>query len=177
MSTETISPLRQRMIEDMTARKPVRPRRQATSAVASVSQHFSNGLPTRPRPRISAASSSTLPRPASASAIARIMTGLRFLFRVTLRRLELAAEIYHIREPQKIPLVMNPFFPPDLHAMTSRSLAGKVTYIGPWLTTVASLAVATPEMATVARKNGAGDAPELKTAGSEPLRKSQKGHG
>jgi integrase/recombinase XerD len=34
----------------------------------------------------------------------RIMTGVRFLFRVTLRRLDLAAEIYHIREPQKIPL-------------------------------------------------------------------------
>ena len=29
----------------------------------------------------------------------RIMTGLRFLFRVTLRRLDLATEIYHIREP------------------------------------------------------------------------------
>ena len=38
----------------------------------------------------------------------RIMTGLRFLFRVTLRRLDLAEEIYHIREPQKIPLVMSP---------------------------------------------------------------------
>jgi site-specific recombinase XerD len=38
----------------------------------------------------------------------RIMTGLRFLFRVTLRRLDLAVEIYHIREPQKIPLVMSP---------------------------------------------------------------------
>ena len=36
------------------------------------------------------------------------MTGLRFLFRVTLRRLDLAAEIYHMREPQKIPLVMSP---------------------------------------------------------------------
>ena len=36
------------------------------------------------------------------------MTGLRFLFRVTLRRLDLAAEIYHIKEPQKIPLVMSP---------------------------------------------------------------------
>jgi site-specific recombinase XerD len=38
----------------------------------------------------------------------RIMTGLRFLFRVTLRRLDLAGEIYHLREPQKIPLVMSP---------------------------------------------------------------------
>jgi integrase/recombinase XerD len=38
----------------------------------------------------------------------RIMTGVRFLFRVTLRRLDLAAEIYHIREPEKIPQVMSP---------------------------------------------------------------------
>jgi integrase/recombinase XerD len=38
----------------------------------------------------------------------RIMTGVRFLFRVTLRRLDLAAEIYHLREPEKIPLVMSP---------------------------------------------------------------------
>jgi site-specific recombinase XerD len=37
----------------------------------------------------------------------RIMTGLRFLFRVTLRRLDLVAEIYHLREPQKIPQVMS----------------------------------------------------------------------
>src|SRR5208337_354242 len=33
----------------------------------------------------------------------RIMTGVRFLFRVTLRRHELAAEIWHIKEPQKLP--------------------------------------------------------------------------
>jgi integrase len=38
----------------------------------------------------------------------RIMTGVRFLFRVTLRRLDLAAEIYHLREPEKIPLVISP---------------------------------------------------------------------
>src|ERR1039457_3750363 len=37
----------------------------------------------------------------------RIMTGVRFLFRVTLRRLDLAAEIYHLREPQKIAQVMS----------------------------------------------------------------------
>ena len=36
------------------------------------------------------------------------MTGLRFLFRVTLRRLDLVAEIYHLREPQKIPQVIRP---------------------------------------------------------------------
>jgi site-specific recombinase XerD len=37
-----------------------------------------------------------------------IMTGLRFLLRVTLRRLDLAAEIYHMREPEKLPLVLSP---------------------------------------------------------------------
>jgi site-specific recombinase XerD len=37
----------------------------------------------------------------------RIITGLRFLFRVTLRRLDLAEEVYHIREPQRLPLVMS----------------------------------------------------------------------
>jgi hypothetical protein len=31
------------------------------------------------------------------------MTGVRFLFRVTLRRHDLAAEIWHIKEPQKLP--------------------------------------------------------------------------
>ncbi|MGK2921612.1 MAG: tyrosine-type recombinase/integrase [Methyloceanibacter sp.] len=35
------------------------------------------------------------------------MTGLRFLFRVTLRRHDLAFEIYHLKEPQKVPLILN----------------------------------------------------------------------
>jgi site-specific recombinase XerD len=37
----------------------------------------------------------------------RIMTGVKFLLRVTLRRHDLAAEIYHLKEPQKVPLVMS----------------------------------------------------------------------
>lgn len=36
------------------------------------------------------------------------MTGVKFLFRVTLRRHDLAAEIYHLKEPQKLPLIMSP---------------------------------------------------------------------
>jgi integrase/recombinase XerD len=38
----------------------------------------------------------------------RIMTGVKFLFRVTLRRHDLAAEIYDLKEPQKLPLTMSP---------------------------------------------------------------------
>ena len=37
----------------------------------------------------------------------RTMTGLRFLFRVTMRRLDLASEIHHIKEPQRIPQILS----------------------------------------------------------------------
>jgi integrase/recombinase XerD len=35
------------------------------------------------------------------------MTGLRFLFRYTMRRHDLAAEIFHLKEPQKVPLILD----------------------------------------------------------------------
>src|SRR3990170_8528641 len=37
----------------------------------------------------------------------RTMTGLRFLFRVTMRRLDLANEIHHIKEPSRIPQILS----------------------------------------------------------------------
>lgn len=37
----------------------------------------------------------------------RTMTGLRFLFRVTMRRLDLANEIHHIKEPVRIPQILS----------------------------------------------------------------------
>jgi site-specific recombinase XerD len=46
------------------------------------------------------------------------MTGLRFLFRVTLRRHDLAFEIYHLKEPQKVPLILNQDETRRLLAMT-----------------------------------------------------------
>jgi integrase/recombinase XerD len=55
----------------------------------------------------------------------RIMAGLRFLVRVTLRRLDLAAEISHIREPQKIPLVMSPDETRGLPAVASNLDSGR----------------------------------------------------
>lgn len=38
----------------------------------------------------------------------RTMTGVRFLLKVTLRRHDLAAEIFHIKEPLKLPQVLSP---------------------------------------------------------------------
>ena len=62
MSIDTVSPLRQRMIEDMNARKLCAGTQRATSAAANVLLRFSSGLPTRPRRMISAVSSCTWPR-------------------------------------------------------------------------------------------------------------------
>jgi integrase/recombinase XerD len=109
MSTDTVSPLRQRMIEDMNARKlcagtqsgHIRSckkfvaflKRSPDTATAEDIRRFQLHL--------SETGVSICNRN-------RIMTGVRFLFRVTLQRLDLAAAIYHLREPQKIPLVMSP---------------------------------------------------------------------
>jgi integrase len=49
----------------------------------------------------------------------RIMTGVRFLFRVTLRRHDLAAEVWHIEEPQKLPPVLSPEEVKRVLAMTT----------------------------------------------------------
>jgi integrase/recombinase XerD len=42
----------------------------------------------------------------------RTMTGVAFLFRVTLRHPEIADQIEYIAEPQKIPVVLSPEEPP-----------------------------------------------------------------
>ena len=108
MST-AISPLRQRMIEDMNARKLCAGTQ--TGHIRSC-KRFAAFLERSPdtatvedirRFQLYLAETGV-----SICTRNRTMTGLRFLFRVTLRRLDLAAEVYHIREPQKIPLVMSP---------------------------------------------------------------------
>src|SRR5580700_6723179 len=109
MTTDTASPLRQRMIEDMTARKLCAGTQRGHIRSC---KRFAAFLKRSP----DTATLEDIRRfqlhlaDAGVSICTRncIMTGLRFLLRVTLRRLDLAAEIYHIREPQKIPQVMSP---------------------------------------------------------------------
>src|SRR5262249_32138277 len=56
----------------------------------------------------------------------RIMTGVRFLFRVTLRRHDLAAEVWHLKEPQKLPPVLSPEevtrAPPRARSLRARAM-------------------------------------------------------
>ena len=109
MSTDTVSPLRQRMIEDMNARKLCagthRGHIRGCKRFAAFLKRSPDTATVEDIRRFQLHLAET-----SLSICTRnqIMTGLRFLFRVTLRRLDLAAEIYHLREPQKIPLVMSP---------------------------------------------------------------------
>src|SRR6202035_2205348 len=109
MSTDAISPLRQRMIEDMSARKlnPHTQRRHISSC-KRVAAYLKRSPGTATADEIRLFQLHLTETGTSICNRNRIMTGLRFLFRVTLRRLDLAAEIYHIKEPQKIPLVMSP---------------------------------------------------------------------
>jgi integrase/recombinase XerD len=107
--TITVSPLRQRMIEDMAARK-LNPHTQRGHIYSC--KRFAAWLKRSP----DAATAHDVRRfqlhliesGASICNRNRIMTGVRFLFRVTLRRHDLAAEIWHIKEPQKLPPVLSP---------------------------------------------------------------------
>src|SRR5258708_15432688 len=109
MSMDTVSPLRQRMIEDMNARKlgagtqrgHVRSCKQFAAFLKRSPDTATAEDIRRFQLHLSETGMSICNRN-------RIMTGVKFLLRVTLRRLDLAAEIYHIREPQKIPQVMSP---------------------------------------------------------------------
>jgi integrase/recombinase XerD len=108
MST-AITPLRARMIEDMNARKLGSSTQRGHIHSCKRFAAFLNRSPdTATAEDIRRFQLHLAEADVSICNRNRIMTGLRFLFRVTLRRLDLAGEIYHLREPQKIPLVMSP---------------------------------------------------------------------
>src|ERR1700724_3856761 len=108
MSTYTVSPLRQRMIEDMNARQLCAgTQRGHISSCKRFASFVKRSPDTATREDIRLFQLHLAETGVSICNRNRIITGLRFLLRVTLRRLDLAAEIYHLREPQKIPLVMS----------------------------------------------------------------------
>ena len=99
MSIDTVSPLRQRMIEDMNARKLCAGTQRGHIRSCKRFAAFLKRSPDTATPddirRFQLQLAET-----GVSICTRngIMTGLKFLLRVTLRRLDLAAEIFHIKE-------------------------------------------------------------------------------
>jgi len=108
MSTNAISPLRQRMIEDMNARKlGAHSQRSHISSCKRFAGFLKRSPDTATPDDVRRFQLHLAETGMSICNRNRIMTGVKFLFRVTLRRLDLVAEIYHLREPQKIPQVMS----------------------------------------------------------------------
>jgi integrase/recombinase XerD len=108
MTTETITPLRQRMIEDMTARKlGAHTQRSHIYSCKRFAAFLKRSPDTATLEDLRQFQLHLADTGTSICNRNRIMTGVRFLFRVTLRRLDLAAEIYHLREPQKIPQIVS----------------------------------------------------------------------
>jgi integrase/recombinase XerD len=107
--TNTISPLRKRMLEDMAARK-LNPHTQRSHVYSC--KRFAAWLKRSPDTatpdEVRGFQLYLIESGASICNRNRIMTGVRFLFRVTLRRHDLAAEVWHIKEPQKLPPVLSP---------------------------------------------------------------------
>src|SRR6266436_2903738 len=110
MSTDTtVSPLRQRMIEDMAARKlGHHAQRSHIHSCRRFAAFLGRSPDTATADDVRRFQLHLVESGLSICNRNRIMTGVKFLVRVTLRRLDLAAEIYHLREPQKIPQVMSP---------------------------------------------------------------------
>ena len=109
MTTLSITPLRQRMIEDMNSRKlGIYSQRSHIHSCKRFAAFLKRSPDTARAEDLRLFQLHLAESGISICNRNRIMTGVRFLCRVTLRRPDLAAEIYHLREPQKIPLVMSP---------------------------------------------------------------------
>ena len=107
--TRTVSPLRQRMIEDMAARK-LNPHTQRShiSSCKRFAAWLKRSPDTATADEVRRFQLHLIESGASICNRNRIMTGVRFLFRVTLRRHDLAVEVWHLKEPQKLPPVLSP---------------------------------------------------------------------
>lgn len=109
MTDASVSPLRQRMIEDMTIRK-LAPRTQ--EGYIRIVKNFSAFFGASPdkasfedvrRYQLHLASSG-----AGVPTINHTLTALRFLFMVTLRKPEVVLHLPFVHQPQKLPVVLSP---------------------------------------------------------------------
>ena len=104
-----VRPLRQRMIDDMIARNLGRhTQRSHIDSCKRFAAFLKRSPDTATADDICAFQKHVMESGCSISNRNRIMTGLRFLLKVTLRRHDLSAEIYHLKEPLKLPQVLAP---------------------------------------------------------------------
>ena len=108
MTSTPVPPLRQRMIDDMQARNlGLASQRSHIASCKRFAVWLGRCPGTASADEVKAFQLHLIESKASICNRNRIMTGVKFLFRVTLRRHDLAAEIYHLKEPQKVPVVLS----------------------------------------------------------------------
>jgi integrase/recombinase XerD len=106
--TDRISRLRQRMIEDMTARQlSLDSQRAHIRSCKRFAAFLGHSPEMASREDIRQFQLHLAEEKVSITTRDAVMSGVKFLFRVTRRRLDLAEEIYHLNEPQKAPVMLS----------------------------------------------------------------------
>ena len=104
----TVSPLRQRMIEGMTARGlGQQSQRGHIRACKRFAAYLKRSPETATAEDVRLFQLHLMQSGLTIQNRNRTMTGVRFLLRVTMRRLDLAAEIFHVKEPVRIPQILS----------------------------------------------------------------------
>ena len=107
-STKTISPLRQRMLDDMALRK-LKPGTQACyiRAVVKLTRFLKRAPDTASADDLREFHIHLVNKGVSAGTLNATITGLRFFFDITLDRPELVRRMRHVHEPRKIPEILS----------------------------------------------------------------------
>jgi len=107
-NSKSISPLRQRMIEDLTMRK-LSPRTQTTyiRAVKNFTRFVGRSPDTASAEDLRRYQLHLVEQGISSGSLNATITGLKFFFATTLERPEAMAKMSHVYEPRKLPLVMS----------------------------------------------------------------------
>jgi integrase/recombinase XerD len=107
-SSKSVSPLRQRMIEDMTMRKLNRLTQVAyIRAVKKLAQFLGHSPDSATPEDLRSFQLHLVERGVSSTTLNATITGLRFFFEVTLQRKEALAQMSPVHEPRKLPVVLS----------------------------------------------------------------------
>ena len=107
-NNKSISPLRQRMIEDLTMRK-LSPRTQTTyiRAVKNFTRFVGRSPDTASAEDLRRYQLHLVEQGISSGSLNATITGLKFFFATTLERPEAMAKMSHVYEPRKLPVVLS----------------------------------------------------------------------
>ena len=114
-SKQSLSPLRQRMIDDMTLRK-LSPKTQSgyVRAVKNFTHFLGRSPDSASAEELRRYQLSLVEKGITSGNLNSIITGLRFFFDITLGRPEVMAKMSHVYEPRKLPVVAPQFRHPSV---------------------------------------------------------------